>query len=311
MLTRFDTPGAVRDLPEGSPFYDSWHALVDRLVATSTRVSGPGEYVDPSRRDLAVVGERTYTWTGFPRPLLVDHRDDRAAAFAAGEDRNVQIEYLEWHVERADGVITKVTFVTETPEYWKLLAAHDRGRVLELYRVLVGPSVEEDDLFPGGGPYDPLNRWNTTDGIVHYVMRINSMRDLLGVSQEVERTGRAADGYDALPYSRKTGADARINFDIWATTRRGLLVATANPPGLSMVAWDDTGWTRPDGTPVGDYWRIVRGSASGAIRLEYEVPASEGFKVGDLRIGGRPVTCGGQLAEHVTVAAHGVAGTAA
>jgi hypothetical protein len=45
-----------------------------------------------------------------------------------------------------------------------------------------------------------------------------------------------------------------------------------------------------------------------AVRLEYEVPASEGFVVGDIRIGGRPIEFGGQLAEHVTVMAAGIAG---
>ena len=38
------------------------------------------------------------------------------------------------------------------------------------------------------------------------------------------------------------------------------------------------------------------------------VPASAGFAVGDVRIGGRPIRYGGQLAEHITVMAGGVAG---
>jgi hypothetical protein len=45
------------------------------------------------------------------------------------------------------------------------------------------------------------------------------------------------------------------------------------------------------------------------LRLEYEVPASEGFSVGDIRIGGRRVEFGGQLAEHVTVVVHALAVT--
>ena len=307
-LLRFDTPGRVRDVPEGSRFYDEWHRTVERLIATSTAVSGPGRYVDPSRRDVDVLGKRLYTWTGFPRPLLVEHRDDRRAAWVAGESRDVQIEYLEWHVERSGDTITRVTFTTETPEYWKALAATDRRRVLALYRELVSPDVTERDLFPGGTAYDPRNRWNTTDGIVHFVMRINSLRDLLGVSQEVEPTRRALDGYDALPYKRQTGADARLNLDIWALSRRGYAVSTDVTPGLFISGWDDTGWERPDGTPVGRYWTIVRGEPGAALRVVYEVPPSEGFAVGDIRIGGRPVEFGGQLAEHVTVSAHGLVG---
>ena len=308
LVTRFDTPGSLRDLPDGSPFYDRWHRVVDRLIAPTTHLSGGGAYVDPSELAVDATEARAYTWTGFPRPLLVDHRDDRAAAFAAGEDRDVQIEYLEWRVERTAGTITRATFVCETPEYWRTLAAVDPDRVLELYRELVDPTVARDDLFPDGGPYQPRNRWNTRDGIVHFIMNINSMKDLLGVSQEPEPTDRALDGYDTLPYRRTTGADARLNADLWSMTRKGLAVATADPPGLSMIDWDDTGWEKPDGSPVDDYWRVIRGAPGAALRLQYEVPAGEGFAVGDIRIGGRPITTGGQIAEHIVMAAHGVAG---
>ena len=76
-LLRFDTPGRVRDVPEGSTFYDDWHRTVERLGATSTAVSGSGRYVDPSRHHVDVVARRLCTWTGFPRPLLVEHPEAR------------------------------------------------------------------------------------------------------------------------------------------------------------------------------------------------------------------------------------------
>lgn len=312
LVGRFDTPGSLRDLDDPAEqelLAERWHEVVSQLIRPSTPLSGSGAYVDPSELDLRVTRARAYTWTGFSRPLLVTHRDDRAAAFAAGEERTTQIEYLEWHVTRdPDGVITRVTFTTETPEYWRVLASVSPERVVAHYRELVDPAVDHDDLFPDGGGYDPLNRWNTSDGIVHFIMPINSMKDLLGVSQERERTGRALDGYDALPYRRETGADARINVDLWSITRKGLAAATADPPGPLMIEWDDTGWTAPDGSPVGDHWTVVRGEPGAALRLVYEVPASEGYRVGDIRIGGRPVITGGQLAEHIGMSAHGIAG---
>jgi hypothetical protein len=311
LVTRFETPGSLRDAPDGSPFYARWHGVVDALIEPSTPLSGSGRYVDPGTVELAGAVQRAYTWTGFPRPHLIGpDRDDRSAVLLAGEDRHAQPEYLEWYVTRSAGTITKVTFVTETPEYWSTLAQVEPERVLALYRELVDPAVTRDELFPAGR-YDPLNRWNTTDGIVHYVMRINSMRDLLGVSQQGEPTGLAMDNFDALPYRRATAADARLNLDMWAMARPGRAVATANPPGIYLLDWDDSGWTKPDGTPVDDYWRIVRGVPGAALRVEYEVPATEGFRVGDLRFGGRPVTTGGQLAEHIVVGAHGLAGTVA
>lgn len=311
MVMTFDTPGRLRDLPSDSPLYASWRAVLDELIRTRVALSGPGFSIDPSKIDLDVRERRIKTWTGFPRPLLVQHRDDRQAAFAAGENRDVQIEYLEWRVVRAEGKITRVVFVTETPEYWREIAKTDPSVLLDLYREHVSPDVAMSDLFPGGGPYNPRNRWNTTDGIVHYIMPINSMRDLLGVSEEVQNAQEAKDGYDTLPYARNTGADARLSFDNWAMTRKSLSVGTDDPPGLYMTDWDDTGWVKPDGSPVGDYWKVVRGDRRAALRLEYEVPESEGFVVGDIRIGGRRITTGGQMAEHITVSAHTMAGTEA
>jgi hypothetical protein len=310
-LARFDTPASLRDVPAGrSDFYDAWHRTVGDLITDRAPMSGRGRAVDPARVHLTVRNRRTVTWTGFSRPLLMEHRDDRGAAFAAGEDRKVQIEYLEWHVTRKAGTITRVDFVSETPEYWKALAAYDRRLVLRLYRRLVGPQVQPADLFPGGGAYDPENRWNTTDGIVHFIMPINSMKDLLGVSQEAPGDPAVRDGFDALPYFRPTGADARISFDNWAMTRTGRSVAPVAAPGLYIADRDDTGFTRPDGSPVGDYWTVQRGRPGAVLRLRYEVPAAEGFAVGDIRIGGRRITTGGQIAEHIVMSAHCVAGAA-
>ena len=242
-VARFETPARLRDAADGSAFFERWHRVVEGLIVTSTSVSGTGRYVDPSKVAIDVGLRRTSTWTGFPRPLLVQHRDDRVAVFTEGEDRAKQIEYLEWRVTRSGDAITKVTFTTETPEYWRALAEAEPDLVLARYRELVDPAVARRDLFNRGGVYDPLNRWNTTHGIVHYVMRINSMGDLLGVSQEREPSGRAQDNFDQLPYSRPTGADARINTDIWSMSRAGWCVATDDAPGPYMIDWDDTGWS--------------------------------------------------------------------
>jgi hypothetical protein len=105
-----------------------------------------------------------------------------------------------------------------------------------------------------------------------------------------------------------TASDARFSLDIGAFSRKGLSTTARAPIGLYMTDWDDTGWTKPDGAPVGDYWRIRRGKPGAALRVEYEVPTSEGFVVGDIEIGGRPIEHGGQLAEHIAVMAGGVVG---
>jgi hypothetical protein len=309
-LVRFATPGRLDDVGADSDFHDRWHELVSALVPKSTSVSGAGAYVNPALRGGNRNRGQALTWTGLSRPLLVEHRDERRRAYEQAENRDNQIEYLEWHVVRRKGRITRVTFTTETPEYWKLLAELHPEVVLKLYRRHVSRRVRREDLFPDGKTYDPLNRWNTRRGIVHYVMSINSMKDVLGVSQESEPTGQAADGFDQLPYSRATGADSRIDFDIWALSRQGFDIATDNPPGLYMIGWDDSGWTKPDGTPVGDYWTVDRGARGSALRVTYRVPPGEPFEVGDILIGGRPIEFGGQIAEHITMSTHIVSGGA-
>lgn len=307
LVTRFETPGSLRDAPDGSTFYDDWHRYVADLIEQVPGDSG-GEFVDPSEVDFVPSAGRTLVWMGFPRDLMVRiHRDDRAAAFDAGEDRAVQEEYLEWHVTKKRGKITKVTFVTETPDYWKALAERHRDRVLQLYRELVSPRVREADLFPGGGAYDPRNKWNTTKGIVHYIQKINSLREALRLAQRSVNSAPALDNYDVVPVDQ-TSADPRVQLDIGTLARKGLSLTLAEPIGIYIAGWDDTGWTKPDGSPVGNYWAITRGIPGAALRVEYAVPPGEVFAVGDIRIGGRPIRTGGEIAEHLTVMIRGAAG---
>lgn len=310
LVTRFDTPASLRDLPAGSPFYDNWHAYLAGRIAASTPGSGGGEFYDASQVNVNVLAERSLVWMAFPRELMVvDHRDDRRAAWIAGEDRYVQAEYCEWRVTRnAEGKITRVVFVTETPEYWERMWAVDPARVVALYRALVDPAVVQADLQSGAGVYDRYNRWNTTDGIVHFIQNINTLDAALGLSQGSVDSGGARDNYE-VPMGFVTSVDPRVTLDIGTLARKGLSITLRDPIGLYIEGYDDTGWTKPDGSPVDDYWTVVRGSRPGRIlRLQYEVPAAAGFVVGDIRIGGRPIEYGGQIAEHVTCTVGGVAG---
>jgi hypothetical protein len=109
----------------------------------------------------------------------------------------------------------------------------------------------------------------------------------------------ARDNFELEPFGANA-ADDYIVREVAVLGRAGFDITVHEPVGLYIDGWDDTGWTKPDGTPVGDYWRITRGRPGAVLRLEYEVPAEEGFVVGDIRIGGRPVAHGGQLAEHMT-----------
>jgi hypothetical protein len=319
LLPRFDTPASLRDLPADSVFYDNWHNFVSNQIATSTPgAGGVGEFYNPSTLDVNVVGERLLTWMAFPRRILMPNRDDRNRAFVIAEDRDVQDEYCEWRViKNADGKITKITFVTETPEYWEQLWAVDPGRVVELYRELVGdPSVSQAELEDGSGGYKRRNRWNEregatdTHGIVHLIQSINNLGAALGLVQGSAASGVFNDNYEEISLPN-TSVDPRVELDVSTLVRKNLSVTLRDPVGLYIVGWDDTGWSKPNGTPVGNYWRIVRGRPGQVLRLEYEVSAGAGFVVGDIRIGGRRIEWGGQVAEHVTVTTVGTAGVRA
>jgi hypothetical protein len=309
IVTRYETPAALRDLPAGSPFYANWHSFIAGSLNASTPGSPAGEFYDASEVDVAIAAEHRITWMAFARDVLLPgRRDDRRSAFTVAESRDEQNEYCEWHVNKtAAGKIRKVTFVTETPEYWERLWAVDKAAVVALYRALVSPAVVQADLETATGAYVRRNAWNQTNGIVHLIQSINTLSAAFGLAQGSVNSGGARDNFEHSP-GPATSVDPRVAMDISALARRGLSITLREPIGLYIAHWDDTGWTKPDGQPVGNYWRIRRGVPGMVLRLEYEVPPSEGFLVSDIRIGGRPIEFGGQLAEHVTVMIAGVAG---
>jgi hypothetical protein len=91
----------------------------------------------------------------------------------------------------------------------------------------------------------------------------------------------------------------------------GFAITLRNPVGLYMDHLDMTGWTRPDGSPVDPTWfRILRGQPSLIERAVFEVPERYGFTVGDISIGGVPITLGSQLGERMTVKLVGLAADA-
>lgn len=316
LVTRFDTPASLRDAPVGSVFYEHWHRFIaDSLNTSAGTGTALGEFYDASEKDVQVAAERSLVWMAFPRQVLVDRRGDRQAAFSFADsdpaNRDPQNEYCEWRVVRnAAGKITKVVFVTESPEYWEKLWADEPATVVRLYQTLVSPAVVEADLRVAGpsGAYNKFNRWNTTDGIVHLIQSINTLGAAIGLAQGSINTGTARDNYETVPPGLRTSVDPRVKFDIGALARKPLSITLREPIGLYITGYDDTGWTKPDGSPVDNYWKIVRGSPGQILRLEYRVPPGSGFVVGDIRIGGRPIEWGGQVAEHVTVMIAGIAG---
>src|SRR5262249_39873306 len=109
------------------------------------------------------------TWNGFPKqfsstgPGHPTRIADAQPAIPAGENRR-QDEYLEWHVVRnTAGKIVSIQFTCEGYDYYDFLAQNAPGKLLDLYRAFISPSVQMADLMSGGA-YDELNVWNTEKG---------------------------------------------------------------------------------------------------------------------------------------------------
>jgi hypothetical protein len=313
--------------PVGEPGLDAARGARSRAGvargATSQLDPAPPEpeetaWIDPLTEDAEEITARSLSWIAFPRQVLpARRRDERERAFAEAEANRAgdQDEYFEWHTTRRpeDNKIVKVVFVTETPEYWRVLARTSPERLVQLYQELVSPEVQEADLFEEqlteDGAIEKVyvagNRWNTTDGIVHFIVSINNLTLAVSLARGGATGRRPLDAYADPDHNKPQSVDNYLPRDVNALVRnKGRRVAVQDPVGLYIDGWDDTGWTKPDGSPVGNYWRIVRGVPGRALRVEYEVPKDveerEGFVVGDIRIGGRPITYGGQIAEHMT-----------
>lgn len=259
-----------------------------------------------------------------------------------------QDEYCEWRVERdpKTGNILRITFTSEPPEYWQALHGDtlptnagafrytfpgDPKKVLALYREYVSPNVQYGDLIchedfvdysdPANpavvyqkGAYNPYNRWNTTDGIMHLCQPNNTISAEIQLGSDAtllyHKAGRPVVIADELVCCAAYGGSARnsdptIGGTVNALARLGFWITLANPVGLYMNDLNTEGWTTPDGKGIdpNEYFRVLRGDqAKGLIeRAVLEVPAKAGFTVSDLRIGGLPIRHGGEVAQKINV----------
>jgi hypothetical protein len=328
---------------------------------------GVVQFYNPAAYDPGgPVIEQAIVWNAFPKELLrlygraralieadrlwplARYRNDPrpgSPGFEAALYRPLD-EYCEWQAVRdADtNKIVRVTFTSEPPEYWEAMFGTPtdpgdgtsfpfpgcRERVLSLYRELVSPLVQMDDLIcqqeirgPDGevyakqGQYNPYNKWNTTHGIVHLNSPPNSIAAeiKLGADATVlyrNDRGEAVVEPGALICCAAYGgpdrnSDPTIGATVNALARAGAMITLPNPVGLYMDHIDLAGWQGPKGVAVEACVRIVRGAPGMIERLVVEVPAGTGYTVGDLTIGGEAIEWGGQIAECITVKLVGAA----
>jgi hypothetical protein len=284
-------------------------------------------------------------------PYPLTQRMDRPGAyFVGGQWENLyyrpQDEYCEWRVTRdPDGSIRRITFTSEPPEYWQALhgdklpdfdgkpkypTTGDRDLLVELYQAYVSPEVRYEDLIcqvdlidysdPDNptviyakDAYNPYNRWNTTDGIMHLTHPANTLAAEIRLGADAtilrQKGGRPVMDPDALICCAGYGganraSDPTIGSSVNELAWLGFYLTLRSPVGLYVHHLDMSGFTKPDGSPIEpEYFQVLRGDAGlGLIeRALFEVPAEEGFTVSDVRIGGVPIQRGSQIAEHITV----------
>lgn len=321
--TTFDPPGFAQDLTE--PHRRLWSDWIseemDAAIAGNPGANdGPRpQFFNPLRNAPgADAVEADVAWTAFPRQVQITSATDLQRWRRADASRDEQDEYCEWSVERdVNDKITRVSFTSEGPEYWATLTALQPEAVLALYREHVSPRVEGSDLFQNG-EYEPRNRWNnsTSRGVMHLIQRSNSLHaeiELAGAATIVRRKdGRILVSAQELIRCSAYGAPERhsdplIGAKVNELARQGADVTLANPVGLYIADLATHGWETPDGSDPKSYWRITRGRPQKALRAVYEVPVARGFSVGDVKIAGRPIRFGAQIADFITIKLTGLA----
>jgi hypothetical protein len=309
-LKRFDTPARV---PDRNP--DKWSGRVADLLGGFATSEFP-QFYNPVKKDTpAGVQEPMISWVAFPAVLKVAEPSDVGRWTRADRDRNVQDEYCEWSVERnSKRKIKRITFTTELPEYWEHLFETDPSRLLALYRRLVDPGVKLADLRGPGGGYRRENKWNTSQPgrLAHMIQGSNNLGaavDLVVRSTIPRvRNGQPVTNQQALVRCARLGeplrhSDPQIASAVNQAARAGAELTFANPIGLYLGRPLTSGMVTPDGADAAGFWKIERGDAKHTLRARFEVPpkSKRSYVVGDIKIGGRPIEFGGQVADRVQV----------
>lgn len=310
VLPRFDPPAR---LPEPSDAdREAWSRRIGAVVAE--QAAGFPQFFDPTATDAGGdVMTPVISWIAFPATLLETATSQEQRWGAADASRTVQDEYCEWGVERdEDGVITRVTFTTEVPEYFAHLAARDEDRLLATYRDLVGPHVELADLIVGGR-YRPANVHNdsTRGRPAHLMQQTNTLGAavVLAAQATVLRHDAAGEPVTSAMTLVRCGrlgeprrnSDPQIAAAVNDAAATGAEVSLQDPLGLYLDRFLTGGLERPDGGDPAELWTVERGTPQHAVRAGFAVPADLGFRAGDVTVDGRPLEFGAQLADRVVV----------
>lgn len=313
----FDPPGFLDDLNAAQK--QAWDRQISAWL-DDAKAGNPGEndgpraqFFNPEHNPPAADAvEEDIAWTAFPRNVQRQSASDRQRWRVADSSRDLQDEYCEWSVERANNLVKRVTFTCEGPEYWEFLAAVAPDKVVALYQEHVSSEVRREHLFQGGR-YNRRNRWNnsTSEGAMHLIQGANTL------TAEIELAGGASLQRANPDGTLKTGAaeliacsrygdperhsDPHIGDRVNAHARTRSDITLANPIGLYFAGIDTSSWTIPDGSDPDRLWRFTRGSNGKFLRLVVEPPAGAGFGLSEVEIAGERISFGGQIADNIRI----------
>jgi hypothetical protein len=300
-LARFATPGNVQD---SHP--DAWSKTVREMV--DEFLAFP-QFYDPTRSNTpAGAPVAPVIWPAFPGDLKA--APSQRFAVADG-NRDVHSEYCEWGVERRAGKITRVTFTTAVPEYFEHLFEHDKAALLKHYRKATGEKVQPAEL-EHQGVYHERNVWNGPAATrpVHLIQQNNTLGAAVRLAAEAtvlrEENGQPVKSKQRLVVCGGLGeplrnSDPQIAAIVNDAASRGDEITLNDPPGLYIDSLITGGMTTPDGTDPRKFWKRELGDAGHWLRARFEVPAQLGYTVSDIRIGGRRIQFGGEIAMRVRV----------
>lgn len=322
---QLSAPGMVTDLvtdQQKSAWSEHLSADIDDAITGIKACAGTPQYVNPAVVDVSAFQRTPIHWPGFPK-LLYSQFADKNGAYAAADaptapsndyikgGRAVQDEYLEWFIHRdAQGRIRAMDFTTETQEYWTFLFSAVKQLAATAYAKVLGVNVNVADISTPAGAYNPYNRFNTTDGIVHLLQRNNTLPAELDIAAQatLPRLDDSGDVTTDVVSCTHCGSneglgepgrnsDPTIAQMVNAVAANACLLTIPDPVGLYIQGLDMTGWTAPGGVALADCWKVVRGTPT--VRATFTVP--DGAQLSDFSIGGIPITYAGQIAEKISV----------
>lgn len=308
LIDRFDPPGNLEDLSDDGR--QAWHDTV-RAVFGQFIERFP-QFIDPTQTDVpAEARTHRVSWGAFPATQRSGTDEQRWSR--VDEDRGLQDEYCEWSVLRDEaGNVRSVTFTSETPEYFAHLLDVDEDVALTLYETFAGERPTREQLLNAEGEYSATNLLNArVDGpIAHLSQRSNTLGAAVQLAAEAtvlrERGGAPVLDQQDLVRCGNLGeplrnSDPQIAAAVNRLAAEGHEITLAAPPGLYITGLLTNGMTTPDGANPRDFWTVGRGDDDHILRGHFEVPEERDYSVSDIRIAGRPVRFGSQLAERVGV----------